>query len=132
MNLNRLCELSVLDLRIWVHLGYSSEEQHHAQPVSVNVLLSFPPPLGSQTDQLADTLSYAEVAPLIESLVQGRSFHLIEHLAASIYNKIHEELIDQRDRDITLQITVHKLSPPISNVHGGVSFRYSGLPQKDL
>ncbi|MCC8370283.1 MAG: dihydroneopterin aldolase [Rickettsia endosymbiont of Stiretrus anchorago] len=111
----------------WIHLGCGSEEKHHAQPVEININLIFPtPPLATQTDNIDDTICYAETVRLIQKLCQENRFNLIEHLAARIYDIIYHDLIKTKSEKVFLKVTVTKLKSPVSGVHGGVSFSYSG------
>ncbi len=105
------CNLNISDLRLWVHLGCSAEEKTHVQPVSIDIQLSFlTPPKGAQTDNLEETICYKHMTELAEIAVQ-QPFDLIEHLAATIYQKIQQHLSKTEYSNTQLAITVHKLSP---------------------
>lgn len=113
-------------MRIWVHLGCTSEEKYNSQLVSIDIhfLFSSPPP-GVQTDCLNDTVCYLKIVELIQALVKKKSFNLVEHLTSQIYEITYQHLLDLRWKDITLAVSVNKVSPPVPGIHGGVTFSYS-------
>jgi hypothetical protein len=50
--LNKLLKLSILDLRIWVHLGCTEQEKFNPQLVSLNIELYFKSlPEGARNDK---------------------------------------------------------------------------------
>lgn len=100
-NLNHSCELNIEKLITWIHLGCGSEEKHHAQAVEINIKLIFAtPPLATQTDNIDDTICYAETVRLIQKLCQEHRFNLIEHLAARIYDIIYHDLIKTKSEKV--------------------------------
>ncbi|MFQ3886725.1 MAG: dihydroneopterin aldolase [Rickettsia conorii subsp. raoultii] len=84
------------------------------------------PPLATVTDNINDTVCYAEIVRLVQKLSQENHFNLIEYLAAQIYDIIYQNFIESKLEKIFLNVTVTKLKSPVSGVHGGVSFSYSG------
>ncbi|MFV9867457.1 MAG: dihydroneopterin aldolase [Rickettsia slovaca] len=74
------------ELITWVHLGCSTQEKHHAQPVKINIKLFLStPPLATITDNINYTVCYAKIVRLVQKLSQENHFNLIEYLAAQIY-----------------------------------------------
>ncbi len=63
---------------------------------------------------------------MIRKLCQENRFNLIEHLAAQINDIIYQDLIKPKSEKVFLKVTVTKLKSPVSGVHGGISFSYSG------
>ena len=123
--MNKLC---ISDLRLWLHLGCSPEEQHHPQPVRIDLQLDFPfTPAGVKTDNLKEACCYREIVELIKRVCTNRHFHLIEYVAGTLYESIQKDLLSQHPFYVDLQVTVTKLAPPVPEVHGGVSFTYSGF-----
>ena len=119
------CKLSIKDLRLWVHLGCSDEEKANPQAISVTLKLYFTkPPLGTTTDKLADSICYFQITELVQNTVSKRSFNLVEHLTYTIREDLYKHLESIGYGDVTLKVTVDKLSPPVPNLHGGVSFIY--------
>lgn len=110
-----------------MHLGCSTQEKHHPQPVKINIKLIFStPPLATITDYINDTICYAEITRLVQKLSEENCFNLIEHLAAKIYDITYQNFIESKSEKIFLNVTITKLKSPVSGVHGGVSFSYSG------
>jgi dihydroneopterin aldolase len=119
-------ELIISDLRLWVHLGCGEEEKYHVQPISVTIQILLPtPPVGIKTDVLADTFCYLQAVETIKAVIKKESFNLIEHLTGRIYAAVHQNLAKEGYTEATLTVTVNKMSPPVPDIHGGVSFRYS-------
>jgi dihydroneopterin aldolase len=122
---NNSSNLTVSDLRLWVHLGCSEQEKHHAQCVSFDIGIVFSEaPQGTISDDLKDAFCYAEATQLIKITVENKRYNLIEHLAADVHNILTLSLKKQEFNNATLSVTVIKLSPPVADIHGGVSFTY--------
>lgn len=58
--------------------------------------------------------------------MEHKNFNLIEHLASNIYEVVQDYLTKGNQSIGALKITVHKMAPPVPNVHGGVHFTYGG------
>ncbi len=118
-----LYKLSIKDLRLWVYLGCSDEERTNKQMVSINIKLIFAnPPAGVTTDNLSDTICYFQLVELIENYLLQRNFNLLEHLTLNIHKILITNLHNQGYKDIKLKIIINKISSPVPNLHGGVSF----------
>tara|TARA_B100001248_G_scaffold262299_1_gene257385 strand:+ start:5308 stop:5670 length:363 start_codon:yes stop_codon:yes gene_type:complete len=90
-----------------VHLGTTKEEQQHKQLVAIRIDILFnSPPLGCINDDIKQTMDYAQLAEDVESICQADKFHLIEHLAAQIYQGLKDKHYAK------LQVSVHKEKPP--------------------
>ena len=123
---DNLTNITISDLVLWVHLGCSEEERFHPQSVSFDIIVSFmQPPKATINDDLNDTFCYAKAVQLIKKSLKGRHFNLIEHLAATIHD-ILSDTIKKQNLEASVSVTITKLSPPIPDIHGGVSFTYSG------
>ena len=122
------CRLSVCDLRIWVSLGCSIEEQANPQLVAVDLHVDFTtPPQGLLTDSLDDTVCYRQLADRVKALCDPtqRSFHLIEHMAWVIHQALAQSLKERPETIANLTVNVHKVAPPLPDVYGGTHFTYS-------
>jgi len=130
--LDKLFKLSVLDLRIWVHLGCSDQEKFNPQLVSLNIELYFKSlPEGAKNDRLEDTVCYSDLVQNVKSFCQNRKFNLIEHLTTEIYRVVEDSLKQHRSLVSFICVTGHKISPPVPDIHGGVTFTYcDGLSSK--
>lgn len=116
------CRLSINDLRLWANLGNSVEEQANPQPISIYIQLSFlNKPLACTTDNLSDSVCYAEIVELIRNITQNKTFNLLEHLTNYLDTEIYQYL-EKISPNVKLKIIVTKLSPPVPNIFGGVAF----------
>jgi dihydroneopterin aldolase len=119
------CKLSIKDLRLWVHLGCSPEERANPQPISITLKLYFTePPRGAATDKLDDSVCYFKIVELIQILLSDKTFNLVEHLTLTIREAVYKHLESISQGNVTIKVIVNKLSPPVPNLYGGVSFSY--------
>ena len=112
-------------MRVWVHLGCSDEEKFHAQMVSFNINVNFTnSPLGADTDLLQDTVCYFNLVETVTLHCQEKKFNLIEYLAKSVHQKISDYLESYSHHLQSITVTLHKISPPVQGVHGGVKWTH--------
>jgi 7,8-dihydroneopterin aldolase/epimerase/oxygenase len=76
------------------------------------------PPAACVTDRLEDTVCYATLIESARALCREREFHLVEHLAYSI----GQRLVPHVPTGAALQIRVTKCHPPVEALAGGVTF----------
>ena len=75
---NNSSNLTVSDLRLWVHLGCSEQEKYHAQCVSFDIDIVFSEaPQGTISDDLKDAFCYAEATQLIKITVENKRYNLM-------------------------------------------------------
>jgi dihydroneopterin aldolase len=109
-----------------VSLGCSQEERSELQEVVFDITFPFKePPPGETTDRLADTLCYAQVCELVEKTMENKSFQLVEHIAYKISDKLQIHFPMR-----PFQLKVHKLSPPIERLNGGVTYEIFYSPEE--
>lgn len=107
-------------LELNVHLGCSDHERSEQQVVTVDIDICFAnPPKACVTDDLNDSWCYATLIKEIQNHINGKAFHLIEHLSYEIYNII-KPLLAEGSRII---VRTHK-HPPIEGFSGQVRFSY--------
>ena len=112
-------------MRIWVRLGCSDQEKFNPQLLSLNVELYFKAlPEGATSDRLEDTVCYSDLVQNVKSFCRNRQFNLIEHLTAEIYQVVKDSLKQHRSLVTFIGVTGHKMSPPVPDIHGGVTFTY--------
>ncbi len=113
--------LSVVDYITLVHLGCTEEERKNAQEVrfSVDVYLD-EKLLAERSDSLTDTICYTQICEKIQELVEGKEFNLVESLARQTIDFIKDQL-----NLPLLRVWVHKVSPPVNGLHGGVKYACS-------
>lgn len=115
--------LNISDVRLWIKIGCSDEERALPSCISFDIQLHLRDIPALQSDKLEDTICYAEVVSKISQFCQERSFNLIEFLAAQVHEMI-KNLVNLPANKIIVKAT--KLSSPIANIVGGVSFVYHG------
>ena len=120
-----LHSLRIRELRLDVRLGCSAEERRVPQEVRVSVELRFArPPAGGITDELGDTICYASLCEALRSYARGREFHLVEKMAADFLELLQAALQGRAE----VAVSVHKVSPPIDGLLGGVEYRIGAFP----
>ena len=82
-------KISLKEMKLYGYTGCLPEEKKNGQYFYVSIDMMFRELKGAVTDELSDTVNYAEVYSIAESIVKDSSFDLIEHLAY--------EIDDQRD-----------------------------------
>ena len=114
-----MSQLAFRAARLQVRLGCSSEERAHPQDVDLDLALRFPtPPEACETDELKDTVCYADLIASARDHVSGREFRLLERLASELLARLRREL--PAETEVWLRVT--KLYPPVPELRGGVSF----------
>lgn len=118
-------ELEFPLLEYQVRLGCLEEEWEHPQRVQISIGLVFlQPPVAIETDRLADTICYAEIAKRIAQVCCAKSYHLIEHLAWCCLR----EMVGIVGPNIQVKIAVSKLRPPAPYFGGPAIFRLQSPP----
>lgn len=93
-------------------------ERRDGQPFVVDVELELP--LETESDHLADTVNYADIASMVESVITGEPRHLIETLAGEIAERCLEH-----GRVGRATVTVHKPRAPLSQTFADVAVTIS-------
>ncbi|MFK8040450.1 MAG: dihydroneopterin aldolase [Rickettsiaceae bacterium] len=118
--------LTISDIRFWIHLGNSKEERSILQPISIDIDLSFLATCkASDTDDINDGVCYEKLVLFIKQTIHDHQFNLIERCAKYLHNQIVEYLDRQNCKDVEAKVVVHKINIPVENIHGSVSFSYS-------
>jgi 7,8-dihydroneopterin aldolase/epimerase/oxygenase len=100
--------ITLTGLRVHGRHGVLEQERVHGQEFVVDATVWLDLRAAATTDELAETLDYAELAELAARIVGGRPCNLIETLAT----RIAEGVLADR-RVAAVQVTVHKPSAPI-------------------
>lgn len=100
--------ISLTNIELYAYHGVLQQERQVGGWYQVDVTLTVPDELSTQTDALDDTVNYAEVYDVIKQEMAVPS-KLIEHVAGRIARRVKEEfaLVNQ----ITVRLT--KKHPPI-------------------
>ncbi len=111
--------LEVPAIRLDVRLGCEAAERAVPQPVELALRIRFADlPDACWSDELADTVCYAELAALAREHCAAREFRLVERLALELAGLIRTRLPD----GARLCLTVVKLTPPVREIVRGVRF----------
>ena len=119
-------KLVINDLRLWVHLGCSSEERLHKQLVAVHIDILFDRNFDAiNTDDINDTICYASLVNKIQKKCQNIEFNLIEKLNKFIYNTTLQFVDNNRRFSVaSIKVMVSKLRIPVPGIYGSVDFIY--------
>ena len=109
-------EITLTGVRAFGHHGVFAEERREGQEFVVDVTLYLSTAEAAETDDVADTVHYGEVAARIVELVGGEPLNLIEGVAARIADDLlAHELVRM------VAVTVHKPQAPITVPFADVS-----------
>ena len=97
------------DMEFYGYTGVLEEEKKNGQTFVVTVEMAFDRIKGVETDNLEDTINYAEVYDAVKEVVTTSKFDLIERLAGAISEVVLEFLPDGSD----VKIRVQKPQAPI-------------------
>ena len=87
--------------------GVLAEERTYDQPFVVDIELEVDTALSAATDDVAHTISYADVAQDAVAVITGESVNLIETLA----NRIAEKVLELGP--LSVAVTIHKPEAPV-------------------
>lgn len=115
--------LEIRDFEMQVRLGCSENERAVPQLVKVSLKIDFSfqaemAPKGFFTDRLDETVCYAKICETLKHRTADREYHLIEFLAHDLVRGLTESLLS----DLSFTLKVHKISPPIEGLKGGVIY----------
>ena len=109
-------EITLTGVRAYGYHGVFEDERREGQEFVVDVTLYVSTSEAAETDDVADTVHYGEVAERIVALVGGEPLNLIEGVAA----RIADDLLSH-DLVRMVAVTVHKPQAPITVPFSDVS-----------
>ncbi len=113
MKMKKEIKITIKDLSIPVHLGMTVEERKGLQEirwtVRFSVLTSMEPPV-----------CYQEVSDKIQLYSQSKSFSSMEEMAVCCYRQLKTDF----PKITSLSLKLHKVSPPLKGLLGGVFLEY--------
>lgn len=112
-------EIAIEGLRVWGNHGVLQFERDLGQHFLIDARIWVE---AGVADNLAESVSYAEIAHLIAEDVKRNPVNLIETLAM----RIHALVLGHSSRIRKAEITVHKPSAPIDLEFSDISVTYSG------
>jgi dihydroneopterin aldolase len=84
-------KISIVDLEVFYHVGVPDEERAQAQRLLLTLELESDFTAAARTDAIADTVDYFAVTQRLLKFGEGRSWKLIEKLAADIGSTVLSE-----------------------------------------
>jgi dihydroneopterin aldolase len=100
-------------------VGWSPGERARLQIIELSLRVEYALlPRACETDELTDTVCYAQLLERADRVCTDREFRLVEHLAHVLADELHVLL----PADAVLELTVSKPHPPLPRLHGGVHF----------
>jgi|GEM_PF-1618018 FolB domain-containing protein len=120
MNDPHNCSITLKKLRFSLNLGVSKEEKATKQDVFITIQLFFSkPPAACFTDNIADTLCYANLVQNLSHAFSVRRYELIEKLA----NDLAEYILQQSEYGFVTAVNIEvEKHPKLAIDHHGVSF----------
>ena len=102
--------IEIRDLRVLASVGVLAEEHQRLQPLSFDLDVEVDLTRAGQSDQLDDTINYAEVIDVVLAVVAARHHELLESIADEVGRRVLT--LDARIRAVGVRAT--KLRPPIA------------------
>jgi dihydroneopterin aldolase len=93
--------------------GVTLEERMEPQPIEVDVELEMDLAAPAASDELADTIDYSAVFELVQGIVEGRSYRLIEALAGEIAATVLAAHGDDEPPLAAVEVRVRKPQAPL-------------------
>ena len=109
--------IKVNGIRLYAYHGVLQAERDIGQYFIVDVALYTDLSDAGVSDDVNDTINYAEVYESVETIVQGPPVNLLEYLG----HKIIENLINDYPVVKKIEVTITKPSPPIDGNYKDVS-----------
>ncbi|MDT4010394.1 MULTISPECIES: dihydroneopterin aldolase [Staphylococcus] len=114
-------------MRFYGYHGVLSAENEIGQIFVVDVELTTDLTEAGKTDQVEDTINYAEVYADVKEIMEGEPKNLLEHLAALIANRINSHY----NRVLETKVRITKEVPPIPGHYDGVGVEITRVNQND-
>ncbi len=108
--------ISLENVRLYGHHGVAAQERTVGAEFAITLRVEMPRPQGCFNDELADTVSYADIYEVVKDEF-ARPSRLIEHVATRICTRVLETF----DCVQSAEIKLVKVSPPIPGYCGSAS-----------
>ncbi|HZF02685.1 MAG TPA: dihydroneopterin aldolase [Methylomirabilota bacterium] len=96
-----MAKISIIDLEVFYRVGVPDEERAKPQKLLLTIEMKSSFAKAAQSDSIADTVDYFAVSQKLLKFGEGRSWKLIEKLAADIAEMI---LSDFQPKKVTVEI----------------------------
>ncbi len=127
LKINEMSKIYLEDVKIYAYHGVLPEENIIGTYYILNAEIHTDLWKAAESDNLNDTISYADINEIIHQEMAVKS-KLLEHVAGRIISKIHEKF--QEISYIRLKIT--KTSPPMKGEMKGASIELEKSFKPDL
>lgn len=91
-----MSQITIVDLEVFFNVGVTDEERAKPQRLLLTVNLEFDFSSAAMTDRITKTIDYFAVAQHVVRFGDGRSWKLIEKLAADVTDLVLSEFNPQR------------------------------------
>jgi dihydroneopterin aldolase len=108
--------ISLNDVRLYAYHGVMEQERRVGGEYSVSLRVHYNISKAMKTDDVADTLNYAELLEIVKGEMAKPS-KLLEHVAG----RIGEAVFRQFPQTEAIELTVTKLNPPMGVDSAGAS-----------
>ena len=102
-------KIILTEISVFGHHGCSEDEQQHGQNFKVDVELNLDLSKAGKTDNIAETVDYAQVLFIVENIVAGTPRKLIETVA----EEIADTLLKRFSLIESLKVVLHKPDAPL-------------------
>ncbi len=92
------------NIECYCKLGVYDEERERGQCVHINLELELDLSKAGLSDNVQDTISYADVSVLVQDVTISKPYHLIEHLCA----EIAKALLERFSKLNAITVEIHK------------------------
>lgn len=99
----------VTGLELWGYHGVFDHEKRDGQRFLIDLDIELDTAVSADSDDVSDTLNYAELLDAVEAVVIGEPVDLIETLAANVLG-----VVWKFPQPSTATVTVHKPGAPVS------------------
>lgn len=115
--MDKLDLIELEDIRSFCRLGVYDEERASGQEIKVDLSLELDLSKAALSDDLEDTVNYADISTIVQETAQAKEYFLIEHLAHETISKVfkHSEFIK------SIKIKVYKPTIITKGFSGNVS-----------
>jgi len=104
--------ITLREMKLYGYTGCLPEEKQKGQYFYVTVTMFFKEIPAVLTDDLDDTVNYAEVYEIVKDMVSNSRFNLIEHLA----HRIGREVISRYGSIDSVQVLIRKPDAPVDGM----------------
>ena len=103
-------QINITGIKAFGYHGVLPHEAIEGQEFIVDLLINLDLQAASRSDQLTDTVNYADLAQIVHKNIVGERVQLIERLAG----RIADEIKAAYPQILSISVTVHKPHAPVT------------------